>query len=141
MARLTEQDQRDLSKALSYANWSVLGLIVPIIGFLLAGMSLSYIKTIPVTTQSRTKINQIKNVAWLGIIVSVLALMAWGGYIKYQRAQESNRQQDIMRQQNAEDKKNRHAKCLTDKSYEATVLAEQNKPYTPAMVACKYLEP
>ena len=94
MSKLSEQDRRDLSKALSYANWSALGIIIPFVGWLLAGMALSFIKTIPLTDESRARIQQIKRAAWIGIVISSLAIAAWGGYYKYQQSQELKKQNE-----------------------------------------------
>jgi hypothetical protein len=117
MAKLTEQDQRDLSKALSYANWSALGLIIPFVGWLLGGMALSFIKTIPVTSQSKERIKQVKRAAWLGIILASVAAAAWGGYYKYQQIQDKKAAEAA--QQQAWDEQKRK----DDAEFEAT----QNK--------------
>lgn len=99
MSKITEQDRRDLSKALSYANWSALGIIIPFVGWLLAGMSLSFVKTIPITKETKSRIHQIKRAAWLGIIISSIAFAAWGGYYKYQTTQTKKREAQIRQQQ------------------------------------------
>lgn len=74
---VTEQDYKDLSKALSYANWAALGLLVPFLGWLLGGMALSFIKPIPRTEKTELRLNQVKKTAWVAIVASSLAAGIW----------------------------------------------------------------
>jgi len=88
MAKTTEQDRRDLSKALTYANFSIFGFVIPFLGWILAGMSLSFIKTIAVTDETRKRVEQVKRNAMIGIIISTVAFVAYSGLI-YKRRTDS----------------------------------------------------
>ena len=118
MSDVTNQDRKDLSKALGYANWSALGLIIPFVGWLLAGMALSFIKTIPETHETTARLKQVKRAAWLGIIISSLAVAAWGGYYKYNQSQEARRLQAVQQAENqkkeADTRKQKLAKEVLD---------------------------
>ena len=85
MAKVTEQDRRDLSKALTYANFSIFGFVIPFLGWILAGMSLSFIKTIAVTDETRKRVEQVKRNAKIGIIISTVAFVAYTGLIYKRR--------------------------------------------------------
>jgi len=112
MAKVTDQDRRDLSKALSYANWSALGLIIPLIGWFLAGTSLSFIKTIPVTSETSARIKQVKRAAWLGIIVSSFAVAAWGGFYRYNQYQNEKEVASVRAFAEEQSKKEQEAQSL-----------------------------
>lgn len=105
MAKVTEQDRKDLSKALSYANWSVLGLFIPFVGWLLAGISLSFIKTVPRTTETAARLNQIKKMAWIGIIVSSIAVAVWGGLYRFNS--QMKRREQVRAEQQKKDEQTR----------------------------------
>ena len=100
MSNTTAQDLKDLSRAHSYANWSVFGLIIPFVGLILAGMALSFLKVIPSNKDTKLRIQQVKKTAYLGIVVSIIAILFWGGFYRYNQYQSEK--ENIRIQQAAE---------------------------------------
>ncbi len=115
MSDTTAQDLKDLSKAHSYANWSVFGLIIPFVGLILAGMALSFLKVIPSNKDTELRIQQVKKTAFLGIVVSVIAMLFWGGFYKY-NSWQNEKEQEVQSEQSEQDRKLQEGllNCLGD---------------------------
>ena len=115
MSKVTVQDRKDLSKALNYANWSILGLLIPFVGIILGSMGLSFIKTIPYSPATAPRARQVYYKSWAGIILSIISIVAWAGYFKYQRNLISKHQNQIQQEaQNETAKKFRATEGLNN---------------------------
>lgn len=81
-------DQRDVDKAFNYASWSYLWLVVPLIGWILAGMAISSanrllkrgkisetVKDKALRTKSRAKISIVLSILYLIILPGVLVVL------------------------------------------------------------------
>lgn len=110
MAKLSKQEEKDLSKALNYANWSLLGVVVPLIGWLLGGMALSFAKSVPENEKSIMRLEHIRRMAWVGIIIATLAAAGWAGYFRYQVVQAQKHQEQIQKEAKQAEKEQQEAK-------------------------------
>jgi len=79
----------DINKAQSLAHWSFVGLFVPIIGWILAGLSIHTLSLLPEEVQMSKKAHGIKSMAknsiYIGIILS--AILFYLGVKQYQGVQ------------------------------------------------------
>lgn len=68
-------------RAASLARWSYIGLFIPVVGIIMAGVALSTIKD---SQSSPNKIEKIRRIARLALLLSILvmtlilALIVWG---------------------------------------------------------------
>lgn len=96
-------DKQLLHKARSLAGWSFLGIGMPIIGFILGGMSISTLNSIDLLSgRSKAMTKPVRKIAWTGIIVSLISLIAtigvavWGyNYLltEQRKAEDTARQE------------------------------------------------
>lgn len=65
-------ERRDLERANSLANWSFVGLVIPLVGWILAGLSKSHLKNLQPTNEAELRrIIQVRNKTNLSILLSV----------------------------------------------------------------------
>lgn len=65
-----------MSKAESLARWSYIGILLPLIGIIVGGLSLSTLHRIePETPQERKEVRRIGRVAGVGVTISVILLL------------------------------------------------------------------
>lgn len=86
------EQAHDVRKAQSLAIWSYVGLIIPLLGWILAGISISLSKSIPDTGKLGERAKKARTTAKISIIVSVLIILAWGMII-YLSVQGTSQQQ------------------------------------------------
>lgn len=70
---MDKEDIRDFRKARSLAHWSWIGILLPLFGWILAGLSLSLTKDLP----KHPKIERIRSVAHWSIICSISAFAVY----------------------------------------------------------------
>lgn len=141
MAKLSEQDRRDLSRALNYANWSFSGLIIPFIGLFFAGISLNIAKSIPSAKESQAKLYHITKSARLGFIVSLLAMGAWGGIYNYHNNQVAKENASVQMEIEARIDLRRFERnrCITavDEWYNKKLTGYRTQAYWDNLLASK----
>ncbi len=106
MAKLTELQEKDLKTAEKYSNWSFVGIIIPLVGWIFGSFSIKMMNTLPTPTNvmSRAYFRGIKSKAWWGIILSTLSFaLAIGlkGYTAYQSNQSEMQQEQVQTQQDS----------------------------------------
>ncbi|MBX7268812.1 hypothetical protein KIF24_24185 [Micromonospora sp. Llam7] len=86
---MDKHDRRELERADSLANWSFVGILVPIVGWVLAGLSNSTVKRLPVPT-SENDVAKLRSVnskivasvaTSVSIVVLSLAFMVYGIFL------------------------------------------------------------
>jgi len=73
------QNRDDANKAVSLASWSYIGLIVPLIGWILAGYSLSLSSGLPRIGIIGRKVRSARRNAGISIVLSILIVIFWTG--------------------------------------------------------------
>jgi hypothetical protein len=79
----TNTDNPDLDKAQSLAYWSFVGLVIPLLGWVLAGLSLHTFKLLPPEVSSGLKVRRLKRLAIDSLILSSLAFVVWASLCRY----------------------------------------------------------
>lgn len=67
----------DVRKAQSLAAWSYVGLIIPLLGWILAGISLSLTKSIPDVGNLGERTQRVRSNAHVSITLSVIITLIW----------------------------------------------------------------
>lgn len=78
---MDKEDVRALNRARVMAGWSYLGIIVPLLGWILGGISLSNLSSIetPDMTKAKRRIKSVKKMALGGIVLSTVLALAYSG--------------------------------------------------------------
>ena len=101
-----KQNRDDANKAVSLALWSYIGLVIPLIGLILAGYSLSLSSDLPRTGSMGRKVKTARRNAGIAIFLSILVVVFWTAvYVvntKEAQKQETQRQQTEQQQKQAE---------------------------------------
>lgn len=105
---MNEHDRQDLRKARSLAGWGFIGVFLPLLGWILAGLSLSTSKHLDPQNEKATKaVKSVRSLAKTGIFVTTLAFVIYSGLgiWAYSQAQaESKRQLDAQTLQEKNEK-------------------------------------
>lgn len=145
---MDEHDIQDLRKARSLAGWSYLGIILPLLGWILAGISLATSKHLePKTTKAERRVRSVRRSAIWGMVISTVmfilyaSLGVWTSYNNNREIKEQVKQQAQQAEQaanveriNAQSRQLLLSNCLdnVDKWYKenveglTTVFQEQN---------------
>ena len=67
-----EFNQKDVRKAQSYAGWSYIGLVIPLVGWILAGLSLSLLKDLPKDGELARRAKRVRETADISIVLSTI---------------------------------------------------------------------
>jgi hypothetical protein len=89
--RTTNEDFLDARRAQTLAGWSYIGIVIPLVGWILAGMSLSVSKDLPTNGKIGKRRRSARSNATLSILLSVVASFIWIGVID--NAASSSKQQ------------------------------------------------
>jgi hypothetical protein len=78
---MDKEDVRKLHSARITAGWSYIGALVPIVGWILGGISLSTLKAIdePKTDKAKSRLLNVKKLAIGGIVLSTIIALLYGG--------------------------------------------------------------
>jgi hypothetical protein len=100
-----KRDDREIKKLLrqagALANWSIVGLIIPIVAWILGGIALSKLRSVredyledskPLADEYETRASHIRNVAMTMITLSIIVSVVFVGYL-YASIQAANRAQ------------------------------------------------
>lgn len=68
---MTEYEKKDLNRANNLATWSFIGIFIPILGFVLAGLSRSYLKELPPSLEER----RVRRKSGISILLSIVAML------------------------------------------------------------------
>ena len=120
-----DQDYKDLSKALSYANWATLGLIIPFLGWLLAGSSLNIIRGIEETKQNARKISVVRRTAWIAIVISSISAGLWLWFYN-----STQNQEPITTQSTVQSDRTPLGECMTQAAINHGNYIKDNGGYT-----------
>ncbi|HSX35363.1 MAG TPA: hypothetical protein VLH84_00340 [Patescibacteria group bacterium] len=76
---MDKEDIKALNSARVTAGWSYLGAIVPLVGWILAGISLSHLGSIEAeTSKAKRRIKSVKKLAFGGIVLSTIVALLYG---------------------------------------------------------------
>lgn len=105
---MNEHDRQDLRKARSLAGWGFIGVFLPLLGWILSGLSLSTSNHLDPQNEKATKaVKSVRSLAKTGIFVTTLAFVIYSGLgiWAYSQAQaESKRQLDAQALQEKNEK-------------------------------------
>ena len=77
---MNEHDIHDLRKARSLAGWSYLGILIPLLGWILGAISLSTSKYLePKTIKAENRVQSVRHLAWGAIVVSTIVFAIYVG--------------------------------------------------------------
>jgi hypothetical protein len=88
----------DVRKAQSLAAWSYTGLIIPLLGWILAGISLSLTKYVPDVGDLGERAQRVRSNARISITLSIIVAIIWGIFT-YASVQDAKQQQAAQAEQ------------------------------------------
>lgn len=89
MTSKKQQINAEIGQSNSLANWSITGIIIPVVGWICGGKALSIINRFNPDTPTETiQFQNIKTKAWVGIILSTLSLLG-GLWLRWHISQPS----------------------------------------------------
>lgn len=101
------EDIQDLRRARTLAGWAYLGLVIPIVGWILGGMSLSASKYIePKTIKARKRVESVQALAWGSILLSIVAFASYIGVGVLSARAADKHEQQLMHQKAKEQRAN-----------------------------------
>lgn len=113
MSTDVDYEREDANKALSLAMWSYLGLIVPLIGLILGGYSLSLVKGLPTEGKIGRKVKSARRHSKVAIFLSILIAVSWG--VLYSMNVQAEKEAIIKQEQHEQEKKKQAEKEESDR--------------------------
>lgn len=136
---MRELDRHDLRRADSLASWSFIGLVVPLIGWILAGLSKSTLRRIEGDDErTQREVTRINKKASISILISVFVVIAYVAFYAWvykenerliELQQNEARVQEILRQQEDARKQNALNECLNSAYNDYKTSWEQESAY------------
>lgn len=107
----------DIESANSLANWSFVGIFVPLAGWITGGMSLSKLNRYTPGTHDRLTFSNIRTKAWWGIVLSTVTafstiIFATYNYQAANQLEEQTRTQEQLRQLQSQTMQSNLDQCL-----------------------------